>query len=87
METTDATGIEADTVDDNIFQWNVRVKNFTQNWSVFKLIFLTLMQYITRQSELKCKAKKPYIHPSAPGDAYMLMNHTTIEARKCLLFV
>jgi hypothetical protein len=32
METTDVTGIEADTIDDNIFQWNVRVKNFAANW-------------------------------------------------------
>jgi hypothetical protein len=34
MESTEVTGIEADTVDDNIFQWNVRVKSFTQNWFV-----------------------------------------------------
>ncbi len=32
METTEVTGIEADTIDDNIFQWNVRVKNFAANW-------------------------------------------------------
>ena len=34
MESMEQTGIEADTIDDNIFQWNVRVKNFAQNWLV-----------------------------------------------------
>lgn len=28
METVNHTGIEADTIEDNIFQWNVRIKNF-----------------------------------------------------------
>ncbi len=32
METSKDTGIEADTVDDNIFQWNVKIRNFTSNW-------------------------------------------------------
>ena len=32
METAGNTGIEADTVDDNIFQWNVKISKFTENW-------------------------------------------------------
>jgi len=32
MDTAGNTGIEADTVDDNIFQWNVKIRNFTSNW-------------------------------------------------------
>ena len=32
METVKATGIEADTIDDNIFQWNVKLFNFEANW-------------------------------------------------------
>ncbi len=32
METLGDTGIEADTVDDNMFQWNVKIRDFAKNW-------------------------------------------------------
>ena len=32
MEKAKDTGIEADTVEDNIFQWNVKISNFAANW-------------------------------------------------------
>jgi len=32
MSTASDTGVVAETVDDNIFQWNVKVRNFTSNW-------------------------------------------------------
>ena len=31
MVQTSVTGIDADTVDDNIFQWNVKIKNFASS--------------------------------------------------------
>jgi baculoviral IAP repeat-containing protein 6 len=30
MDTAETTGIEADTVEDNIFQWNVKIRNFSE---------------------------------------------------------
>jgi len=42
METTDVTGIEADTIEDNIFQWNVKVKNFSPNWWVILTVIINL---------------------------------------------
>ena len=31
MESATETGIHADTIDDNIFQWNVKIKNFASS--------------------------------------------------------
>ena len=32
MESVNDSGIEADTIGDNIFQWNVKIRNFSNNW-------------------------------------------------------
>ncbi len=36
MESTSLTGIDADTIDDNIFQWNVKLQHFTSSSSLLE---------------------------------------------------
>lgn len=32
MESAKTTGIDADTINDNIFQWNVKIRDFSSKW-------------------------------------------------------